>query len=93
MHGIMVTVDIESGRGEEVTKLLDEFTVPRAKSLEGFMRGMWLRSIDGSQGRGIILIDTEEHARAGAEVVRQGPPPGAPVSLRSADVFEVVREA
>ena len=93
MHGIVVTVDIESGRSEEAAKLLDEFTIPRAKSLEGFVRGVWLRSSDGSQGRGIILIDSEEHARAGAEVIRQGPPPGAPVSLRSADVFEVIREA
>ncbi len=93
MHGIVTTVDIESGRGEEVTKLLDEFTIPRAKSLEGFVRGVWLRSSDGSQGRSIILIDSEEHARAGAEVIRQGPPPGAPVTLQSADVFEVIREA
>ena len=92
MHGVVVTVDIE-GEIEDVLKMLDEFTIPRAKSLEGFVRGVWIRSSDGSQGQSIVLFDSEEHAQAAAEVIRQGPPPGAPISLRSAEVFEVVREA
>jgi hypothetical protein len=93
MHGIVVTVDIESARADEAEKLLHDFTIPAAKSLEGFVRGVWLRSDDGSNGRGVVLLDTEEHARAAVERVRQGPPPGAPVTLRSVDVFEVVGEA
>jgi hypothetical protein len=93
MHGIVVTVDIDAGKAEDAEKLLHEFTIPAAKSLEGFARGVWLRSPDGSTGRGVVLLDTEEHARAAVERVRQGPPPGAPVTLRSVDVFEVLAEA
>jgi hypothetical protein len=92
MYGIVVTVDIQGTR-EEAEKLLQEFTIPSAKSLEGFVRGVWLRSDDGSNGRGVVLLDTEAHARAAVERVRQGPPPGAPVTLRSVDVFEVMAEA
>ena len=92
MHGVIVTVDIEATR-EEAEKLLQEYTIPMAKSLEGFVRGVWLRSEDGSNGRGVILLDSEEHARAAVARIQQGPPPGAPVSLRSVDVFEVMAEA
>jgi hypothetical protein len=92
MHGVVVAVDIHGNR-EEAEKLLREFTVPRAKSLDGFVRGVWLRSEDGSQGRGVILLDTEENARAAAGQIRQGPPPGAPVTLRGVDLFEVMAEA
>ena len=57
------------------------------------MRGVWLRSNDQSTGRGVVLFDTEEHARATAAVTEQGPPSGAPVTVRSVDVFEVIGEA
>jgi hypothetical protein len=93
MHGMFVTVDIDTDRGDEVQKLLQEFTIPMAKSQDGFQRGVWLRSTDGSIGRGVVLFDSEEHASAAAERVKQGPPPGAPVTFRSVEVFRVVGEA
>ncbi len=93
MYAIVVTVDIDAARADESKKLLDEFTIPRLKSQEGFVRGVWLRSNDQSTGRGVVLFDTEEHARATAAVTEQGPPPGAPVTVRSVDVFEVIGEA
>jgi hypothetical protein len=40
MHGIVVTVDIDAARGDEAVKLLHEFTIPTAKSQEGFVRGV-----------------------------------------------------
>lgn len=93
MHALLVAVDIDAARGDEALKLLEEFTIPTAKSLEGFVRGVWLRSSDGSAGRGVVVFDSEDHAKAAAETVRQGPPPDAPVTLRGVDLFEVVGEA
>ena len=93
MYAIVVAVDIDAARADESKKLLDEFTIPRLKSQEGFVRGVWLRSNDQSTGRGVVIFDTEEHARASAALAEQGPPPGAPVTVRSVDVFEVIGEA
>ncbi|MBA2624332.1 MAG: hypothetical protein H0U89_01800 [Acidimicrobiia bacterium] len=93
MHAMVVTVDMEAGRGDESIELLQEFTIPAAKSLDGFVRGAWLRASDQSNGRGVVLFDTEEHASAAARVAKEGPPPGAPVTVRSVEVFEVVGQA
>jgi hypothetical protein len=93
MHGMVTTVDIDSARGDDAQQLLQEFVIPTAKSQPGFVRGVWLRSNDGSSGRGLVLFDTEEHASAAAELAKQGPPEGSPATLRSVDVFEVVGEA
>ena len=93
MYAMVVSVKIEGGQADEAQKVLDEFTIPRAKSQEGFVRGVWLRAADGTRGRGVVIFDNEEHANATAELVRQGPPPGSHVTLESIEVFEVVGEA
>lgn len=93
MHGVVVTVDIDDARGDEAEELLREFTIPMAKSQPGFQRGIWLRSSGGSEGRGVVLFDTEEHAQAASSTIQQGPPPGAPVTLRTVEVFEAIGEA
>jgi hypothetical protein len=93
MHAVLTVVEIDTGRSAEADKLLHEFAVPTAKSQEGFVRGIWLRSGDGAVGRGVVLFDTEEHATAAATAARQGPPPGAPVSMQNIEVFELAAEA
>ena len=93
MHAVLVTVDIAAGRGDETEKLLHEGTIPRAKSLAGFQRGVWMRSSDKSTGRGVMLFDTEENATAAVTAVEQGQPPDAPVKIRSVETFEVMAEA
>ena len=93
MHAIVVMVDIDTERVKEAEELLQSFTIPMASSQGGFQRGTWMRSTDDSQGRGVILFDTQEHAESAAEAVRKGPPPGAPVTFRSVEVFQVVAEA
>ena len=93
MHAMFVTVDIEAGSADESVKVLHEFTVPAAKAQEGFVRGVWFRSSDQTEGHGLVLFDTEDHARAAAALARQGPPAGAPVKIRSVETFEVMAEA
>ncbi len=93
MYAMVVTVDTDAARADEAIELLRDFTIPMAKSQEGFVRGVWLRSSDKSKGRGVVLFDTEGHASATAALALQGPPPGAPVTVQSVEVFEVVGEA
>jgi hypothetical protein len=94
MYAVIVRVEIDATRLDEADKLLHATVVPRVKSAEGFVRGLWLRSTDGQTGRGLVVFDSEEHAQAGAEQARQqAPPPGAPVTFQSAEVVEVVAEA
>ena len=94
MHAMLVTVDIESDRVDESTKVLHEITIPGAKAQAGFQRGVWIRSADGSNGRGLVIFDTEDNANACASMLReQGPPPQAPVKFRTIEIFEVVGEA
>ena len=93
MHAMLVTVEIDPARADEARKVLDEFTVPTVKSQPGFVRGVWMRADDGTAGRGVVLFDSADQANAAAKLALQGPPPGAPVTIRSAEVFEVIAEA
>ncbi len=93
MYGVVNEVEIDSSRADEAEKLLNEFVVPTAKALAGFGSGKWLRSLDGKQGRGVLLFESEAAARAAVEEIRQGPPPGAPVTVKHIAVYEVLAEA
>ncbi len=93
MYAMVASVRIEADRSDEAQRTLDEFTIPMVKSQEGFVRGVWLRASDGTRGRGVVIFDNEEHAKATAEVARQGPPPDSPVTLENIEIFEVVGEA
>jgi hypothetical protein len=93
MHAVIVRVKIEPGQGDEATKTLHTEVVPMAKSSEGFVRGLWLRSRDGETGRGVIVFDSEEHARAAAERAAMTTTEGRPVRFEGAEVVEVVAEA
>jgi hypothetical protein len=92
MYGVVVRVQIEAGRGDEATTMLHETVVPQVKAMDGFVRGVWLRSTDGTMGRGVVLFETEEQARAAADSAPR-PPAGGPVDFQGAEVVEVVAEA
>lgn len=93
MHGVVVTVEIDTRRLDEANELLNTFTVPTVKQVPGFISGTWMRSADGTQGRGVVLLESEEAANAMAGQAAQGPPEGAPVKFISAEVFEVLAQA
>jgi hypothetical protein len=93
MHALLVTLDIDPSRADEAMNLLKTFAVPMISSGEGFVSGTWFRSADGARGHSLILFNDEASARAGAERAAEGPPPGAPTSFVSAEVFEVVAQA
>ena len=94
MHGVIVQVTIDASGEEEARKMLHEVVVPQAKALAGFAGGTWLRALDGDGGRGVLLFESEEAARAAVERIRsEGPPPGAPATLESVEPFEVLAQA
>jgi quinol monooxygenase YgiN len=93
MYGVIVTVEIDAQRGDEARELLNTFTVPTVKQLPGFLSGTWMRSADGTRGRGVVLLESEDAANAMAAQAAEGPPEGAPVKFVSADVFEVLAQA
>ena len=89
MHAVLVKVsisDLESSQKE-----LRETVVPRVSQLPGFVAGYWTRSDDGSNGRSMIVFESEDAARAAAERIGAGVPAG--VTLEDAEVREVVASA
>ena len=93
MYAVLGRVEIDSSRTDEAVELLNNYTVPMVKQAPGFVSGTWARSDDGTHGQSLILFDTEEAAKAAAERAAAGPPPGAPVTFVSAEVFEVLAQA
>ena len=47
--------------------------VPRVKQAPGFVAGYWVRVENGDQGRGTIVFESEDAARAVAEQIQQDP--------------------
>jgi hypothetical protein len=93
MHAVLVSVEIDPQRVDEVRQLLETFTIPMAKDVPGFVSGTWMRSADGTSGRGVVIFESEEGANVLASRAAQGPPEGAPVKFVSAEPFEVVAQA
>jgi hypothetical protein len=89
MHAVIVSVTINDG--EEATKDLRNEIVPRVKQAPGFVAGYWVRIEEGDQGRGTIVFESEDNARAAADQIQQAP--GQAVTLDSVDVGEVVESA
>jgi len=94
MFGVVFDVRVIPGREDEARAMIDAVIVPRAKTHPGFLGGQWLRALEGDALRVVEIYDTEEHARATAtRVASEGPPPGAPVTLREVETFELIAQA
>jgi hypothetical protein len=77
-HALVTQVSLEGRDPATAEKLLNEQVIPAVKGLAGFDRGVWLRSADGSTGMGIVVFDSEEHARAAEAGMGALRPPDAP---------------
>jgi hypothetical protein len=94
MYGVVFDVRVIPGREDEARAMLEAEIVPRAKAHPGFLSGQWLRALEGDALRVVEIYDTEEHATATAtRVASEGPPPGAPVTLRGVETFELIAQA
>lgn len=88
MHAVVFEVDMKEGWEASAEQELDQI-VGFVRSVPGFVRGTW--TTDGSRGLSLILFESEEAARSVADNASM--PADAGVTLRSAEVCEVVREA
>jgi hypothetical protein len=89
MHAVIVSVTIKDG--EQATTHLRNEIVPRVKEAPGFVAGYWVRIGGGDKGRGTMVFESEDAARAVADQVSQDE--NDAVSLDSVDVGEVVESA
>ena len=71
MHAVLVSVTINDG--EAATKYLRGEIVPRVKQAPGFVAGYWVRVENGDQGRGTIVFESEDAARAAASTSSKTP--------------------
>ena len=65
--------------------------MPGVSQAPGFVAGYWTRSDDGSNGRSMIVFESEEAARAVADRIRGMVTEGA--TVESTEVREVVASA
>jgi hypothetical protein len=89
MHAVFVQVSIKDADGAQ--KALEEQVVPRVSQAPGFVAGYWTRAADRSNGRAMIIFESQEAAQAAAEQLRANVPDA--VTLEGAEVREVVASA
>jgi hypothetical protein len=82
-------LDETFGGAEEARAFLESNIVPRVKETPGAVSGYWTHSSDGEHGSGMVLFETEEAARAGAEAMPNMPRPDF-VTFDNVEVREVV---
>jgi hypothetical protein len=91
VHAVAVYVSIKDF--DRARQALVERVVPAASQAPGFVAGYWTRSED-NRGLGMIVFDSEDNARAAAEMVQsQGSPDPDAVTLENVEVREVVASA
>jgi hypothetical protein len=91
MHAVVVRVTINDF--EAAQKILREEVVPRASGAPGFVAGYWTRAEDGTNGLSMVLMDSEESARAAVEMIRAQASQREDVTLNDIEVREVVAHA
>lgn len=88
MHAVVFEVDMKQGWEGNADAELDQL-VTILKTVPGFVRGTW--TTDGRRGLSFLLFESQESAQGLADNASM--PPDASVTLRSVDVYQVVRDA
>jgi hypothetical protein len=90
MHGLLVEVSIEAGREADSVEFLKANVVPRVREAPGFVSAYWWTSGSGTDGWGLTIFETEEAAKAAAEMAasNQIPMPDF-VSMGSQEVVRI----
>ena len=92
MHAVVVKVAINDF--EIARPILENEVVPRVSGAPGFVAGYWTRSLDGANGMGTVVFDSEGSARQASEMIRAAASdPNGGVSLQDVEVREVVASA
>ena len=89
MHAVVTKVTVNDGEGA-TTHLRDE-VVPQVSQAPGLVAAYWVRLEGADQGTAMIVLESEDAARAVADQIQ--PPPGGEVTIDSITVGEVVANA
>jgi heme-degrading monooxygenase HmoA len=89
MHAVLLNTTIDPQRADEAQSLLATDVVPRVKEAPGLVAAYWLRSDNKEHGTSVMIFESEEAARAVADMARNMPS-GELVHLDSTEVREVV---
>jgi hypothetical protein len=89
MHAVLTNVTINDQATAE--GYLRDQVVPSAKQAPGFVAGYWVR--DEGEGKGVVIFESEDAARAASERIREGIGGNPGVTLNSVSVGEVVASA
>ncbi|HEX2016058.1 MAG TPA: hypothetical protein VGN69_05125 [Solirubrobacteraceae bacterium] len=92
MYAVLVKVDLSGADPVEGPKHLRENVVPMVKQAPGFQYGTWLSPQDG-KGMSLVVFDSEENAKAAAQMAQPGSNPGPGVTVEHCHVREVVASA
>ena len=90
MHAVVVTVTIIDL--DRATQMLNERIVPAVSQAPGFIAGYWTRSED-NRGHSVIAVESEDAARAIAQMLQAQAPENDTVTVESVEVREVVAHA
>ncbi len=90
MHAVVVRSTLHDF--EQATKVLREEGVPRLSQAPGFVAAQWVR-LDETTGTSMLTFESEEAARAAAEMLRTNPPGGSAITIDSIEIGEVVERA
>ena len=90
MHGVVVKATIHDF--EQARNFLRQEGIPRLSQAPGFVTAHWVR-LGESSGTSMLIFESEEAARAGAEQLKSNPPPGNAVTINSVEIGEVVEHA
>jgi len=92
MFGLLVGAQIEAGREDDAIAYLNDRVIPQIKQTPGFVAGYWWT--DSAGGRGITIYETEENAKAAAEMATSGQvPPPEYVSMGKPEIVEITNHA
>jgi hypothetical protein len=87
MHAIVVRSTLHDV--EQATQFLREQGIPRLRQAPGFVSGQWVR-LGETTGTSMLTFESEEAARAAAEMLRANPPGGDAITIDSVEFGEVV---
>jgi hypothetical protein len=87
MHAVVARSTVHDF--ERATQFLREQGIPRISQAPGFVAAQWVR-LDENTGTSMLTFESEEAARAAAEMLRTNPPGGDAITIKSIEVGEVV---
>ena len=90
MHAVVVRSTLHDF--DRARKTLVEEGIPRLQQSPGFVNAQWVR-LDESTGTSMLTFESEEAARAAADMLRSNPPGGDAITINSVEIGEVVGRA